>query len=97
MNITWILCETCMKLNAHFIHKKTSSVSRKHKNEHNRQKIGEMPNSIMSKFWSIIDSSLAKGGLQVGCEGPDMAPTVSACLCRPCSGILALCRCMYTS
>ena len=25
MNIAWILCETCMKLNAHFIHKKTSS------------------------------------------------------------------------
>ena len=22
MNIAWILCETCMKLNAHFIHKK---------------------------------------------------------------------------
>ena len=32
---------------------------RKHKNEHNKQKIGEMPKSIMSKFWSIIDSSLA--------------------------------------
>ena len=31
---------------------------RKHKNEHNRQKIGEMPKSIMSKLWSIIDSSL---------------------------------------
>ena len=29
--------------------------------------------------------------------GPDMAPTVSACLSRPCSGILALCGCMYTS
>ena len=27
----------------------------------------------------------------------DMAPTVSACLSRPCSGILALCGCMYTS
>ena len=26
MNIAWILCETCIKLNAHFIHKKTSSV-----------------------------------------------------------------------
>ena len=26
--------------------------------EHNRQKIGEMPRSIMRKFWSIIDSSL---------------------------------------
>ena len=24
----------------------------------NRQKIGEMPKSIMSKFWSIIDCSL---------------------------------------
>ena len=34
----------------------------KHKNEHNRQKIGEMPKSIMSKFWSIIDSSLVGGG-----------------------------------
>ena len=29
--------------------------------------------------------------------GPDMAPTVSARLSRPCSGILALCGCMYTS
>ena len=25
MNIAWIICETCMKLNAHFIHKKSSS------------------------------------------------------------------------
>ena len=25
MNIAWILCETRMELNAHFIHKKTSS------------------------------------------------------------------------
>ena len=31
----------------------------KHKNEHNRLIIGAMPKSIMSKFWSIIDSSLA--------------------------------------
>ena len=30
----------------------------KHKNEHNRQKIGDIPKSIMSKLWSIIDSSL---------------------------------------
>ena len=29
--------------------------------------------------------------------GPDMAPTVSARLSRPCSGILALCGCKYTS
>ena len=29
--------------------------------------------------------------------GPDMAPTVSARLSRPCSGILALCGWMYTS
>ena len=29
--------------------------------------------------------------------GPAMAPTVSARLSRPCSGILALCGCMYTS
>ena len=28
------------------------------KNEHNRQKIEEIPKSIMSKFWSIIDSAL---------------------------------------
>ena len=27
--------------------------------------------------------------------GPDMAPTVSAQLSRPCSGILALCGCIY--
>ena len=33
-------------------------IPRKHKNEHNRQKIGEMPKSIMSKLWSIINSSL---------------------------------------
>ena len=33
-------------------------IPRKHKNEQNRQKIGEMPKSIISKFWSIIDSSL---------------------------------------
>ena len=33
-------------------------IPRKHKNEHNRQKIGEMPKSIMSKFWSIIDTSV---------------------------------------
>ena len=29
--------------------------------------------------------------------GPDMAPTLSARLSRPCSGILALCGCMYIS
>ena len=29
--------------------------------------------------------------------GSDMAPTISARLSRPCSGILALCGCMYTS
>ena len=33
--------------------------SRKHKNEHNQHKIGEMPKSIRSKFWSIMDSSLS--------------------------------------
>ena len=27
---------------------------RKHKNELNRQKIGEMPKSIMGKIWSVI-------------------------------------------
>ena len=27
MDIAWILCETYMKLNAHFIHKKSSSDS----------------------------------------------------------------------
>ena len=26
MNIAWILCETCMKINVHFIHKKSYSV-----------------------------------------------------------------------
>ena len=31
------------------------------KNEHYRQKVGEMPKCIMSKFWSIIDSSLVHG------------------------------------
>ena len=30
----------------------------KHKNEHNRQKIGELLKSMMIKFWSVIDSSL---------------------------------------
>ena len=29
--------------------------------------------------------------------GPDMAPSVSARLSMPCSGILVLCGCMYTS
>ena len=32
----------------------------KHKNKHNRRKIGEIPKCIMNKFWSIIDSSLIK-------------------------------------
>ena len=30
-------------------------------------------------------------------KGPDIAPTVSAHLSRPCSELLALCGCMYTS
>ena len=30
-------------------------------------------------------------------RGPDIAPTVSTCLSRPYSGILALCGCMWTS
>ena len=42
---------------------------RKHKNEHNRQKIGEMPKSIMSKFWSIIDSSLSITAIKVRKQG----------------------------
>ena len=29
--------------------------------------------------------------------GPDMAPTVSSCLSRPCSGIMALCGLIWTS
>ena len=34
------------------------TVAGKHKNEHNRQKVREMPRNIIDKFWSIIDSSL---------------------------------------
>ena len=39
------------KLSAYFIFGK-------HKNEHNRQKKLEMLESIMGKFWNIIDSGL---------------------------------------
>ena len=35
----------------------TYTIPRKHKNEHNKQKIGEITESTMSKFWSIMDSS----------------------------------------
>ena len=47
-----------------------------HKNEHNWEKIREMPKSIMSNFWCIIDSTL-------------IATTAGICLFMPCSKIFA--------
>ena len=67
------------------------AASRKHKNEHNRQKIGEMLKSIMSKFWSIIDSTLLCMDI---CTLVCVCAQVCVCVCVYVHAYMCMCVCM---
>ena len=67
----WSCCIVVASCNSYFIpivviFCNKLCISRKHKNEPNRQKLEEMPKGIIGKFWSIINSSLMGiGALQI--------------------------------